>query len=127
MGRVIAFFRRALRLLRLRSNPFSAYQVVSDTPRAELEVVLSNQDRVVISVRCKSIQPISYGGTEIHEVYEVSATCSDTAPDLLKSLCKMELMYPQIRKVPLRGSDITEVLIDHYLQVLNFQLNVTRS
>lgn len=124
MGRLLSYIRRAIRLLRLRSNPFATYQVVSDTPRGELEVVMANQDRVTISLRCKQVRPIpSRRPDDLHEVYEVSAACSDTAPEELRMICKTVLLYPRVRTVQMRGSDISEILIDHYLQVINYQLN----
>lgn len=127
MGRIVALLRRIKRQWTLISNPFTSYVVLSEALVGELEVTVVNNDKITIALRCKQVRAIhTRPEKDVKEVYELRASCSEFAPEALRQACGLVVLYPQHYSVPIRKNDILDILVNHYVSTLRYQMSVAR-
>lgn len=125
MLRVIQFFRHLKRSLLRLKNPFASYVVLSEDTVGQLDIESVRGSQLTIRcTRRRLVETRQWFDVRLNErnVYIMSATCSQDSPEEVRNMCKLVIHYDQTHPLHVRESDVFEVLCNHYVKSLEFQM-----
>lgn len=117
-------------LRRIRSTflqllePFYAQELLSREPVGKFTAVLKNGFSIEIHCDRMVFCEAGHYDTQVehYTVYRVYSKCLGEAPEKLRKACELELQYPVGYRAPPNTRSLFDVMVNHYLNLLNRRL-----